>query len=88
MDINRVEHPWENFELGDDLTNRICAFMDEAKLSYGRLDFLLMNAMAWFLEVNPNGQYAWLDQEGKQGMIAAVIEELTTDKPKKPIAPW
>jgi hypothetical protein len=88
VDINRVEHPWEHFELGDDLTSRICAFMDEAKLSYGRLDFLLMNGMAWFLEVNPNGQYAWLDQDGKQGMIAAIIEELTTNTPRRPIAPW
>ena len=85
VDINRVEHPWADYELGPDLTRRICAFMDEARLSYGRLDFLLKDGEAWFLEVNPTGQYAWLDQSGRQGMMAAVIEELTTDTPKKPI---
>lgn len=85
IDINRVEHPWEDYELGPDLTRNICAFMDEARLSYGRLDFLLKDGEAWFLEVNPNGQYAWLDQSGRQGMMAAIIEELTTDNPRKPI---
>jgi hypothetical protein len=87
VDINRVDHPWEDYELGQDLTLRICAFMDEARLSYGRLDFLLKDGEAWFLEVNPNGQYAWLDENGQQGMMAAILEELTTDNPKKPIPP-
>lgn len=87
VDINRVEHPWEDYELGPDLTRRICAFMDEARLAYGRLDFLLKDGEAWFLEINPNGQYAWLDESGRQGMIAAIIEELTADNPRKPIPP-
>lgn len=87
VDINRVDQPWEDYDLGQDLTRRICDFMDEAGLSYGRLDFLLKDGEAWFLEVNPNGQYAWLDQSGQQGMIAAIIEELTTDNPQKPIPP-
>ena len=87
VDINRVEHPWEDYELGSDFTHRICAFMDEARLSYGRLDFLLKDQESWFLEVNPNGQYAWLDESGRQGMMEAIIEELTTGNPKKPILP-
>ncbi|NDF16929.1 MAG: hypothetical protein EB079_03040, partial [Verrucomicrobia bacterium] len=40
-----------------------------------------------FLEVNPNGQFAWLDQSGRQGMLKAILEELTTTRPTKPIRP-
>ncbi|NBT48181.1 MAG: hypothetical protein EBT07_10290 [Actinobacteria bacterium] len=87
VDINRVEHPWTDHELTPDLRQRICDFMDEADLSFGRLDFLLKDGVEWFLEVNPNGQFAWLDQSGRQGMLKAILEELTTTRPTKPIRP-
>lgn len=86
VDINRVEQPWKDYCISDDLKSRVCGFMDEARLSYGRLDFLLVDGEPIFLEVNPNGQYAWLDRDGNQGMMSAVIEELTTSNPRKPIA--
>jgi len=51
--------------------------MDEAGLAFGRLDFLLKGPTAYFLEVNPNGQWAWLDIDGGQGIFDAVVHELT-----------
>jgi hypothetical protein len=30
----------------------------------------------FFLEINPNGQWAWLDIEQNTGLFAAVIDEI------------
>ena len=35
--------------------------MKKFKLNYGRLDFIEQNGKYYFLEVNPNGQFGWLD---------------------------
>jgi hypothetical protein len=35
--------------------------MGAASLKFGRLDFIVSLGTTWFLEVNPNGQYGWLD---------------------------
>jgi hypothetical protein len=43
-------------------------------LKYGRLDFLKdENNRWWFLEVNANGQFAWLDLDGSRGLLDAVF---------------
>ena len=55
----------------------IKSFMREARLDFGRFDFLLDGETLHFLEVNPNGQWAWLDENGKEGVFDAVVEELT-----------
>jgi D-alanine-D-alanine ligase-like ATP-grasp enzyme len=45
------------------ITESIGGFMGAAQLKFGRLDFVISDTQAWFLEVNPNGQYGWLDGE-------------------------
>jgi len=35
--------------------------MKEFDLNYGRLDFIQDKEFFYFLEVNPNGQFGWLD---------------------------
>ena len=35
--------------------------MNELDLNYGRLDFIEDKENLYFLEVNPNGQFGWLD---------------------------
>lgn len=35
--------------------------MKEFELNYGRLDFIQDKEIFYFLEVNPNGQFGWLD---------------------------
>ena len=52
--------------------------MDDLKLSFGRLDFLLDDeGRYWFCEVNPNGQFAWLDLSGEFGLLQAVTDEIS-----------
>jgi hypothetical protein len=49
----------------------------DLKLGFGRLYFLLDDQQYWFCEVNPNGQFAWLDLKGKNGLLQAVVSEIS-----------
>jgi D-alanine-D-alanine ligase-like ATP-grasp enzyme len=56
--------------------------MRELGLRFGRIDLLandLNLGKFWFLEVNPNGQWAWLDLEQRNGLFDAVIRFLTSE---------
>lgn len=77
--INREELAWTPWRLSEAEEGAIRAFMEEARLDFGRLDFLARDEELQFLEVNPNGQWAWLDEEGEQGIFDAVISVLTAD---------
>ena len=74
--IYSQELVWEFFELDAMQEKAVIGFMQAAKLKFGRLDFMMKNNQLFFLEVNPNGQWAWLDIEQNTGLFAAVIEEL------------
>ncbi|MCA9643039.1 MAG: hypothetical protein KC492_20215, partial [Myxococcales bacterium] len=51
------------------------SLMEALGLRFGRLDFVLdKEGTLWFLEVNPNGQFAWLDTDGSDGMLTAVAK--------------
>ncbi|MBL9179512.1 MAG: hypothetical protein JNM65_15725 [Verrucomicrobiaceae bacterium] len=77
--INAVNLVWKRVQLPDEVANGIGKFMSEAGLSFGRLDFLRAQNQHFFLEVNPNGQWAWLDMEGKEGIFDWVIECLASN---------
>ncbi len=67
---------WLPYELSRKDATRIRALMAETKFSYARLDFLLTNQGLVFLELNHNGQYAWLDLYGKNGLLKAIAGEI------------
>ena len=78
-----VDANWELVTIPPDLHNKIDAYMKELKLDYGRLDFLadddtLKNIT--FLEVNPHGQWGWMDLNKNNGIYAAMMEFLTTPR--------
>lgn len=54
----------------------IHAMMKELGLTFGRFDFLRVDGRLWFLEVNPNGQYGWLDPRRDNGLYQAVADEI------------
>jgi len=65
--------PWRRAKLAPAAQTAIRAFMKETGLDFGRLDFLrTADGKLWFLELNPNGQFAWLDPDGKEGLLRAV----------------
>lgn len=65
---------WSPVELSDAERSAIRAFMIAADLPFGRFDFLRKGGVLWFLEVNPDGQWAWLDTENERGLVSAVAE--------------
>jgi hypothetical protein len=70
--------PWLPIELKPHEKTAIRAFMAETGYGFGRLDLLRRDGELVFLELNPNGQWAWLDEEGKHGLlkrVAGVIRE-------------
>jgi hypothetical protein len=75
-DVFEVSEDWKFIELDTDFSNRIIGFMTELSLNYGRLDFLANanGADAVFLEVNRNGQWAWLDQKHEYGLFDAMCD--------------
>lgn len=66
--------PWKPIALCGAEENAIRGFMAEAGLSFGRFDFIRKDGILYFLEVNPNGQWAWLDEKNEYGLISAVAE--------------
>jgi hypothetical protein len=64
--------PWRKVDLAPDEASVIAAFMAETGLSFGRLDFLRCRGRLVFLELNPNGQFAWLDLRDEHGLLSAV----------------
>lgn len=66
---------YETYELPDWLKMKLLEFMRALGLNYGAIDLGLSDGIYWFIEVNPTGEWAWLD--GKERAISSgIIEEL------------
>jgi hypothetical protein len=70
------EAKWHRCRLTPAEDEAVQSFMRATGHSFGRLDFLRDNAGLWFLELNPNGQFAWLDLHGAEGLLKAVAAEI------------
>jgi hypothetical protein len=68
--------PWEPCDLSVGEAESIREFMKATGLTFGRMDFLRDDDGLWFLEINPNGQFAWLDPHGKNGLLNAVADAI------------
>jgi len=51
--------------------------MNNLGLKFGRIDFLLKNNEYFFLEVTPNGQWAWLDTENTNGLMSEMLMQIS-----------
>lgn len=57
------------------------AFMAALRLRFGAFDFLVCPERGWvFLECNPNGQWAWIEQATGQPIAAAIADALTGEE--------
>ncbi len=81
VDWRRFSSPaqkWEAHLLPDPMQEAVRGYMEALRLDYGRLDFLLdAENRYWFCEVNPNGQFAWLDLDDERGLLSSVAEEIS-----------
>ena len=68
------------FSLPDDVAERCFRFMEHFALRFSAFDFVLTpDGRYVFLEINPNGQWAWLDLELSNGMIDYMADYLSGD---------
>lgn len=79
--MSTIEDPskWEPCELSPAEQSAIRGFMAETGYSFGRFDFIRKDGELWFLELNPNGQWAWLDEDNNDGLISAIAETIIAE---------
>jgi hypothetical protein len=65
---------WRRWAAPSGFTARVDAYMCRLGLRYGRLDFLSGDGEPTFLEVNPNGQFGWLDDPVGWPLHRAVLD--------------
>ena len=73
-----MEQPraWPRCELSQKEERAIKGFMDETGYRFGRFDFIRKKGELWFLELNPNGQWAWLDEKNEHGLVSMVADAI------------
>lgn len=67
---------WQPCKLTPDEHCAVCGLMRETGLSFARLDFLRIRGKLHFLELNPNGQFGWIDLRDERGMLTAIADEI------------
>lgn len=76
---------WTPHTLPAPIAAGIAGLMRDLSLHYGRVDFLLAGLTYWFLEINANGEWNWLDPRGDAGILDALAGELSPDTPCRPL---
>ena len=76
-----MENPtaWPQCELSPDDERAIKSFMGETGYRFGRFDFIRKDGELWFLELNPNGQWAWLDEKNEHGLVSMVVDAIKSE---------
>lgn len=76
-----IEDPskWKPCKLSESECLSICGFMKETGYRFGRFDFIRKSGELWFLELNPNGQWAWLDEDNKDGLISSIADAIIVE---------
>jgi glutathione synthase/RimK-type ligase-like ATP-grasp enzyme len=65
-----------------DVVRGVRDLMSELGLRFGAIDFLVTPTGEWyFLEINPNGQWAWIEQETGLAISSAIADALTAARP-------
>ena len=72
----RSQTRWNPIALTDSESSAILAFLSEMGIQWGRMDFLRQGDTLQFLELNPNGQWVFLDPQNEHGLLSAVAAYL------------
>ena len=78
--------PWRKVTLTRDEQDSMRTFMQDTGYDFGRFDFLRKNGKLYFLEMNPNGQWAWLDIKNRDGLFTAIADEIIQVASLPPLA--
>jgi glutathione synthase/RimK-type ligase-like ATP-grasp enzyme len=86
---NHTRHDWRRYDLGEtphlphelpaDVARRCLRLVGELGLCYGAIDMVLTpDGRYVFIEINPNGQYLWIEQMTGLPISDAVCDLLTS----------
>ncbi|MCD9148485.1 MvdC/MvdD family ATP grasp protein [Pseudophaeobacter flagellatus] len=74
---SRLDLPHELVSLPDELAHRCLSLTKTLGLRYGAIDLIRDTAdRYWFLEINPNGQWAWIERRTGAMLSSAIIDEI------------
>ena len=80
LDWRRGSNPairHEIFELPEETVNKCVEIVRSQNLRFGAIDLVLdARGELWFLECNPNGQWAWIETRTGLPIAAAIVDEL------------
>jgi hypothetical protein len=85
LPVDATADLWRPHVIDHATETTIFQFMRRLGLHFGRLDFLHTDGGYVFLEVNPNGQWGWLDSDGRHGLLDKMVEELSPLMPRYPL---
>ena len=75
--VSQDETVYEACTVPPDVAERCIAMMRRLDLRYGAFDFSVTGTDAYFLEVNPGGQWAWLERATGVPMTHALARALS-----------
>ncbi|MBU2970012.1 hypothetical protein KO527_11685 [Pseudoalteromonas sp. C2R02] len=64
------------FEMPKDIYSKCVKFMKLCKMDFGCFDFIVHNDSWYFLEMNVNGQWAWLEFETELNISGSIVRYL------------
>ena len=75
----RLDLRHEAIELPADIIDKCRALTQKLDLRYGAIDLIAdQDGRYWFLEINPNGQWAWIERRTGLPLASAIVDELET----------
>jgi hypothetical protein len=81
-----VTDDWVPHRLPPEIEAGVKAIMHDLGLHFGRIDMLFSKATGYhFLEVNPNGEWGWLDPSGSHGLLDKILQEIAPHTPLHPL---
>jgi glutathione synthase/RimK-type ligase-like ATP-grasp enzyme len=75
----RLDLGHEPIALPTDMIEKCLALTRALDLRYGAIDLIAdEDGRHWFLEINPNGQWAWIERRTGLPLAASIVDELVT----------
>jgi glutathione synthase/RimK-type ligase-like ATP-grasp enzyme len=79
----RLDLAHESTELPMELASACVAVTRDLALRFAAIDLVEdQDGRFWFLEANPNGQWAWIEQRTGAPVTAAIVDALTDERPE------
>lgn len=80
-DWRKEKLKFERFSLSDDIKEKCITLVKKLNLNFGAIDLIKKpNGDFVFLEINPNGQWVWIENDTGLKISHAIIDFLTTEE--------